>query len=92
MNADDITPRSITPKNFGSQKARKPKRERTTPPNDDDYIKRLRDTLKMIQYKLSGIHGLTAYDNATEKSRHPKEHFKIDFTEELKAIDDVLGE
>jgi hypothetical protein len=54
--------------------------------------KEMRDTLKFVLHGMMGIHGLTAYDNATEKSRQPKEHFTINLSKEIEAINRVLGE
>ena len=51
-------------------------------------IARLRAALHIAQHGLTTCHGLMAYDDATVIGA--KQHFRLDHTEELKAIEEAM--
>jgi hypothetical protein len=44
------------------------------------------NALRTAAHGMVALSGLIAYEAATEKSRHPKNHFKINFSHELNMI------
>lgn len=52
-------------------------------------IARLRAALLIAEHGLTASHGLMAYDDATPAGA--KQHFRLDHTEELRAIKEAMA-